>query len=95
MYGQNEAQELKHDVSIKGRAHVDVTGVREVISFDDNAVELVTSGGNMTIEGDGLRIGVLDTDRGIVAIEGKICALFYGDESASDGKKGLLGKLFK
>ena len=95
MNGQNESASPKHDVSIKGRMHVDVTGVREVVSFDDNAVELITTGGRMTIEGDGMRIGVLDTDRGVVAIDGKVLALFYGDENTADGKKGIIGRLFK
>lgn len=95
MNGQNNLPAVKHDVAIKGRKHIDVTGVREVISFDDLSVVMSTDGGDMTVEGNDLKIGVLDTERGVVAIDGKINALFYDDGTVASEKKGFLGKLFK
>ena len=95
MNGQNNLPAVKHDVAIKGRKHIDVTGVREVISFDDLSVVMSTDGGDMTVEGNDLKIGVLDTERGVVAIDGKINALFYDDGTVAPEKKGFLGKLFK
>ena len=95
MNGQNNLPAVKHDVAIKGRKHIDISGVREVISFDDISVVMVTEGGEMTVEGNDLKIGVLDTERGVVAIDGKINALFYDDGNMANEKKGFLGKLFK
>ena len=95
MQGQNNLQVVKHDVAIKGRNHIDITGVREVLSFDDLSVSMVTVGGDMTVEGTDLKIGVLDTERGVVAIDGKINAVFYDEGEASGEKKGIFGKLFK
>ena len=95
MNGQNNLPAVKHDVAIKGRKHIDITGVREVVSFDDISVVMVTEGGDMTVEGAELKIGVLDTERGVVAIDGKINAIFYDDGNATNEKKGLFGKLFR
>lgn len=95
MNSQNINQTNSHNISIRDRKHIDISGVKEVVSFDDLSVVLVTVGGDMTVEGTNLKIGVLDTDRGLVSIDGKISALLYEDESSTDGKKGILGKIFR
>lgn len=95
MNSQNINQTNSHNISIRDRKHIDISGVKEVVSFDDTSVVMVTVGGDMTVEGDNLKIGVLDTDRGLVSIDGKISALLYEDESSTDGKKGILGKIFR
>ena len=95
MQSQNNLPSVKHEVAIKGRNHIDITGVSEVLSFDDLSVTMVTVAGEMTVEGSDLKIGVLDTERGVVAIDGKISAVFYDDGEASGEKKGIFGKLFK
>ena len=46
------------------------------------------------MEGKDIKISVLDTERGVVSLDGKIDALFYSD--SEDGKKrGFFGKLAK
>ena len=94
MNAQNSPPVVKHDVVIKGRRNIDITGVREVISFDDASVIMSTDGGSMTVEGSGLKIGVLDTERGVVSVEGRINALFYDDDGAQIEKKRFLGRFF-
>ena len=84
----------KNDILIRSRKHIDVTGVRDVVSFDDRAVVMVTCGGDMTVEGEELKIGVLDTDKGIVSVDGRICAVIYYD-TAPSAKRGLFGKKVK
>ena len=44
----------KNDILIRSRGHIDITGVRDVMSFDDRAVVMMTSGGEMTVEGSEL-----------------------------------------
>ena len=78
-----------HNCHINSRNHIDITGVCEVISFDENTVILVTACGEMTLEGQDLHVGALDTDKGIIAIDGKISALYYMD-SSSKKRRGLL-----
>lgn len=70
-----------HECLIKCRNHVDIIGVREVISFDEGAVILITDCGEMTLEGEGLRVGTLDTDRGIVSVDGTVNGVFYTENT--------------
>lgn len=87
----SEKQE-RNDIAIRSRKHIDVTGVRQVLSFDDCSVAMTTCCGNMAIEGSGLKIGVLDTERGVVSVDGTISAVvYYGDPNES-GNKGLFGR---
>lgn len=81
----------KNDILVRSRKHIDVTGVRDVVSFDDRAVVMVTSGGDMAVEGEDLKIGVLDTDKGIVSVDGKINAVIYYDTDGG-GKRGIFGR---
>ena len=87
----NQQHLLEHDCILKGRKHVDITGVKEVVSFDSSSVVLVTDCGELTLEGNEIKVGTLDTDRGVVAVDGKICALYYSDESKR-GRTRLFGR---
>ncbi len=84
----------KNDILIRSRKHIDITGVKDVVSFDDRSVVMMTSGGDMTVEGEELKIGVLDTDKGIVSVDGKISAVIYYDSAPSEKRK-LFGKMFR
>ena len=84
---ENTTANDKNDILIRSRKHIDITGVRDVISFDDRAVVMTTSGGDMTVEGDELKIGVLDTDKGIVSVDGKISAVIYYDSEPSEKRR--------
>ena len=77
----------KNDILIRSRKHIDITGVKDVISFDDRAVVMTTSGGDMTVEGDELKIGVLDTEKGVVSVDGKISAVIYYDDDPTEKRK--------
>ena len=87
----SEKQE-RNDIAIRSRKHIDVTGVRQVLSFDDCSVVMTTCCGNMAIEGAELKIGTLDTERGVVSVDGRIDAVVYYDNSAEAGSKGLFGR---
>ena len=86
----------EHSIVSCGRRTVKITGVKDVLSFDDSSVLLVTLCGNMALEGGELHVSVLDTKNGVVEVNGRLDAVVYYDNS-SDGKnsKGRLGRLFK
>ena len=86
----------KHDVILKSRKNMSIEGVEEVISFDDTQVVLVTSCGEMTVEGRGLHISVLDLDSGTVELDGNVEGLFYSDGNADAVVgKSIFARLFK
>lgn len=86
-------QARPHDIIIKSRANMELCGVLNVISFDEQSVCLETSMGEMVIDGENLHVSALDTDRGTITLDGKINGLYYSTDSA-DAKKGLFGRIF-
>ena len=60
-------------------------------SFDDVSVLLLTDCGELNIEGKDLRIGVLDTEKGVVSIDGSVDAVYYSEDSQKR-RGSLFGK---
>lgn len=85
----------EHDVTMKGRRLLDITGVKQVESFDNEEFLLETSMGFLSIRGQNLQMKNLDVDKGVVSIKGKIFDLVYLDEHSGEKAKGFFGKLFK
>ncbi|SDI12277.1 sporulation protein YabP [Alteribacillus persepolensis] len=84
-----------HEVILKGRKSLDITGVKEVESFDNEEFLLETTLGFLSVRGHNLHIKNLDVHEGIISIEGKVDDLVYVDQTTGSKSKGLLGKLFK
>lgn len=80
--------------SVTMRKEMRISGVKDVESFDENGVTLHTQGGDLTVEGSELRIGILDTEQGLVTLSGRIDGIFYSREREEE-KHGLFGKLFR
>jgi len=70
-----------------------ITGVEEVISFDENGAELRCENGRLFVDGENIHISNLNTDSGEVNITGKINAMSYADETDKK-RRGTLGRLF-
>lgn len=85
----------EHDVILKGRRLLDITGVKQVESFDNEEFLLETTMGYLAIRGQNLQMKNLDVDKGTVSIKGKIFDLIYLDEHQGDKAKGFFSKLFK
>ncbi len=84
------------NIILENRERLNVTGVVDVLSFDDQIVMIATELGLLTVKGENLRINKLSIDTSEVVVEGKIDNLGYSDkdlERKSGG--GLLGKIFK
>ena len=86
----------EHDVIMRGRKLIEITGVKQVESFDSEEFFLDTVMGALAIRGQNLQMKNLDVDKGIVSIKGsRIFDLIYLDEQQSEKAKGLFSKLFK
>ncbi len=80
---------------LENREKLNITGVLDVLSFDDQMVIVETELGLLTVKGDNLRINKLSTDTEEVTVEGKIINLAYS-EKTNVGKEGsLFSKIFK
>ncbi len=90
-----ERKSNDHDVILKGRRHLDITGVKQVESFDNEEFLLETVMGFLSVRGQNLHMKNLNVEQGIVSIEGKVFDLIYLDQNQQDKSKGFFGKLFK
>lgn len=72
-----EETHLPHKLQLNERESLTMTGVAEVVSFDENTVVLQTSLGLLVIQGQQLQLKNLTLEGGQVAVEGSIRALSY------------------
>ena len=80
-----ERMQLPHKLMLNERKALTMTGVTEVVSFDDNAVILRTSLGTLVVHGKQLQLKTLSLDGGQVAVDGTIAGLIYEEPKAAGG----------
>ena len=78
-----ERMQLPHKLTLNERKNLTMTGVTEVVSFDDSAVVLRTCLGTLVIQGRELQLKTLSLDGGQVAVDGNISALIYEEPKQS------------
>lgn len=72
-----EEGHLPHKLQLNERKSLTMTGVAEVVSFDESTVVLQTSLGLLVVQGQQLQLKNLTLEGGQVAVEGVIRALSY------------------
>lgn len=87
---EKERAALAHSLTLTERKKLSVTGVTDVVSFDENAVVLHTDLGTLVVAGSALQLKQLTPDGGHVAVHGEIASLSY--EQPRGG--GFLHRLF-
>lgn len=80
---------------LENRGKLTITGVIDVLSFDDQIVIVETQLGLLTIKGEDLRINKLSIDTSEVVIEGEIFSMNYSEKDMDKKGGSLLGKIFK
>ena len=70
-----------------------ITGVTDVLSFNDNKILLETTKGMLTIQGTQLHVSRLQLQRGEADVEGTVKSLVYTEGSTE--KKRQRGSLIK
>ena len=78
-----EEAHLPHKLQLNERTSLTMTGVAEVVSFDENTVVLTTAGGDLTVRGSELHIERIDLDVGELELRGHIQEFCYEDKAAS------------
>ena len=90
---QNE--NIFQNLILESRERLSITGVVDVLSFDDQIVIVETQLGLLTIKGNELRINKLSIDSSEVIIEGEIYNLGYSEDLSNKKSSSFLGKIFK
>ncbi|TMN22334.1 sporulation protein YabP [Lentibacillus cibarius] len=97
-YYQNDTvnrTQQEHSVKINNRKELEITGVKEVDSFDNEEFLLETVMGYLIVRGQNLQMQNLDVGDGLVSIKGKVYELSYVDDHHQEKAKGFFSKLFK
>lgn len=76
--------QMPHRLTLNERRQLSMTGVSEVVSFDDTAVVLRTELGTLVIQGKDLQLKTLSLEGGQVAVDGTVSSLHY-EESRTGG----------
>lgn len=85
-----------HSCLMQNRSAVGLTGVREVVSFDESQVVMDTDMGLLTLKGKELHVSRLTVEKGEVDVEGSVDSLTYSsNEAYHKSGQSILSRLFK
>ncbi len=83
-----------HSVTWKDRKQGSVTGVTDVISFDESSVVLETELGILTVKGKNMHVGRLTLEQGEVEMDGEIDSIVYSGRSPAR-KGSMIKRMFR
>ena len=72
-----DENQIPHKLQLNERRQLTMTGVTEVVSFDEDTVVLQTGLGTLIVQGSQLQLKTLSLEGGQVAVDGSICAMLY------------------
>ena len=84
---------LPHNIVLEDRKHLTVSGVKDVSSFDEINIVALTALGEMTINGNNLKINRFSTDVGELVIDGDISSIIYSENTYEQG--GFFSRIFR
>ena len=83
------------NIILENRKKLSISGVNDVLSFDDQVVIVDTELGLLTVKGENIKITKLSLDTAEVIIEGEISNLSYSQNNQEKNSSSLLSKIFK
>ncbi len=85
-------QNPNHSLTLDNRKKLTLTGITEVVTFDEEAVLMHTPLGDLTVLGQQLQLKELTPQGGSVSIQGQISAISYDEPRDTHG---WLGRFFR
>ena len=79
--------EKNHTLVLENRQRAALTGISEVMAFDENQVVLRTEDGEIALTGEGLHVTRLMLEEGQLTVDGKVDGIFYTQRTR---RRGLL-----
>ena len=85
-----------HKLQLTDRREGNITGVKDVQSFDEKEISLVTETGVLLVKGEELHVTRLDLEKQEVDIGGKVDSLIYSQGTTkAKGGEGVFKRLFQ
>ena len=86
--------DVKHDVFIKSRRRLEMSGIVDVSSFDEDEIIVQAESFGVSIEGENLKIEKFNSENGELVLNGSINGLFYYSKKPEKRKKSIMN-IFK
>lgn len=89
---EEKQMQRAHKVVVVGRKSGTISGISDVLSFDENEIVLDTDMGLLTIRGKDLHISRLTLELGEADMEGRVDSLSYSERGHKKKQGGSLLK---
>ena len=83
------------NVILENRNRLNVTGVIDVLNFDEEVITVVTELGILIIKGSDLHLNRFSLDNTELSVEGEINSLYYSDKKVGGKNESVFSRIFK
>ncbi len=83
------------NIILENRNRLNITGVEDVLNFDEQTITALTTLGLLVIKGNDLRLNQFSLDNTELSVEGEIMSLQYNDKQTNRKGENILTKIFK
>lgn len=83
------------NIILENRNRLNVTGVIDVLNFDEEIITVVTELGILIIKGSDLHLNRFSLDNTELSVEGEIDSLSYSDKKVGSKNESVFSKIFK
>lgn len=95
VYDENKMTKMQN-VILENRNKLHLSGVLDVLNFDEQIVTVDTELGILIIKGSDLRLNKFNLENAELSIDGEVFSMVYDDKNYSSKKsEGLFTKIFK
>lgn len=92
---EEKIRNISHKLTLDNRKEALLTGVKDVVSFDEKEILLQTSEGRLQIRGSQLHVKGLDLEKGEAALAGHVDSLVYLSKDSPKKEETLFTRLFR
>lgn len=93
-FDDSQTVNVMQNVILENRKKLTLTGIKDVLSFDDEIIVLESELGLLNIKGRDLKVNKISVETGDVIIEGTIRMFEYSDKDVVP-KQSLVSRIFK
>ena len=94
MTGEEKKRVCMQNIFLENRNKLNVTGVLDVLNFDEQIITVETELGILVVKGSDLKLNKYNLDDTELSIEGTITSLSY-DDKVNKKNESLIAKIFK
>ena len=90
-----QSSNIIQNIVLENREKLSISGVLDVLSFDDQIIIVETELGLLTVKGEDLRINKLSIDTSEIIVNGNIMQIAYSENTMEKKGEGIFSKIFK